>query len=110
MTVSALIKPNYTAVYDEFTVGSKENSWVISLNNMIPPEKMAKFSAFDGISWYTVTGSTPINGWTHIAGVFNNSTLILYVNGTIDGRLDRGPPEINCSPANVTIGAFESTL
>jgi hypothetical protein len=77
---------------------------------MIPPEKIAKFSIYDGISWHTVSGSTPINGWTHLAGVFNNSTLILYVNGTIDGRLDSGPPDVFGSPANVTIGAYENTL
>jgi len=71
---------------------------------------MGKFSVYDGISWYTVTGSTPIEGWTHLAGVFNNASLILYVNGTIDSRLDRGPPEIAGSPANVTIGAYQNTL
>jgi len=71
---------------------------------------MGKFSVFDGISWYTVTGSTPINEWTHLAGVFNNASLILYVNGTIDGKLDIGPPEIPASDANVTIGAYQSTL
>jgi len=110
MAISTLIRPNYTAGSTEFTVGSKENSLILSVNKMIPPEKMAKFSAYDGISWHTVFGLTPINGWTHIAGVFNNSSLILYVNGTIDGRLDRGPPEIAGSLANVTIGAYQNTL
>jgi len=110
MTVSAWIRPNYTGGSSEYTVVSKENSWMLSLNNLIPPEKIVKFSAFDGITWHTVSGSTPIEGWTHLAGVFNNASLILYVNGTIDGRLDRGPPEAAGSFANVTIGAYESTL
>ncbi|KKK97128.1 hypothetical protein LCGC14_2655850, partial [marine sediment metagenome] len=109
ITVSAWIRPNYTNGSPEFAIVSKERSFILSLNKMLTPEKIAKFSIYDGISWHTVSGSTPINGWTHLAGVFNNSTLILYVNGTIDGRLDRGPPETAGSLANVTIGAYQTT-
>ncbi len=110
LTVSVWVRPNFTNGSDEFTVASKDNSWALSINKIISPEQMGKFSVFDGISWYTVTGSTPISGWTHLAGVFNNASLILYVNGTTDGKLDIGPPEIPASDANVTIGAYQSTL
>src|SRR3970040_2667746 len=77
---------------------------------MLSPEKIAKFSVYDGIMWHTVTGSTPIDGWTQVAAVVNGSRISIYVNGTLDGKLETGPPGIAGSSANVMIGAYENTL
>ena len=77
---------------------------------MITPEKVAKFSVYDGIVWSTVTGSTPINGTAFVTAVFNKTNISLYVNGTLDGRLDTGPSSLVSSTLNVTIGAYENTL
>ena len=62
LTVSAWVTPNYTAGSTEFTVLSRESSFNLALNKMVSPEQMAKFSVYDGITWSTITGSTPING------------------------------------------------
>ena len=51
LTISAFIKPNYTNGSAEFVVLSKENSFVLSVNNIISPEHVPKFSVFDGITW-----------------------------------------------------------
>src|SRR3990172_9605986 len=109
LTVSTWINPNYTGGSPEFTILGKEDSFVLSLNKLPPPEKIAKFSVFDGISWYTVSGSTPIVGWTQVAATINGSAISLYVNGTLDGKLETGPP-VAGSTSNVTIGAYENNL
>src|SRR3989304_5214103 len=110
LTVSTWIKPNYTNGSPEFTILGKENSFVLSLNKMLTPERVAKFAVYDGILWYTVTGSTPIDGWTHVAAVVNGSNISIYINGTLDGKLETGPPEIAASTSDVVIGAYENTL
>jgi hypothetical protein len=110
LTVSAWVTPNYTFGSPEFTVLSRENSFALALNKMISPEQMAKFSVYDGITWYTVIGSTPINGTAFVTAVFNRTNISLYVNGTLDGRLDTGPSSLVSSTSNVTIGAYENTL
>src|SRR3990170_2822597 len=110
LTVSTWIKPNYTNGSPEFTILGKENSFVLSLNKMLTPERVAKFAVYDGILWYTVTGSTPIDGWTHVAAVVNGSNISIYINGTLDCKLETGPPEIAASTSDVVIGAYENTL
>jgi len=54
MTLSAWVKPDYSSGSPEFTVISKENSFVLSVNNLVTPQKVASFSVFDGIKWTTV--------------------------------------------------------
>ena len=110
LTVSTWIKPNFTGGSPEFTVLSRENSFALSLNKIVSPENVAKFAVYDGIMWHTVTGSTPIDGWTNVAATVNGSSITLYVNGTIDGKLETGSPRIAGSTRDVTIGAYENTL
>ncbi len=61
LTVSAWLKLNYSKGSPEFTVVSKERSFLLSVNNLIPPEHIAKFSVFDGIRWYTIESTSSIN-------------------------------------------------
>jgi len=105
MSLSLWVKPNYTNGSPEFTLVSKEKSFVLSVNNLIEPQHIAKFSVYDGKSWYTVTGNTPIKNWSHIAATFDKGNILLYVNGTLDGILDAGPPTVASSSSNVIIGA-----
>ena len=94
---------NYTNGSPEFTILGKENSFVLSLNKMLTPERVAKFAVYDGITWHTVTGSTPINDWSQVAATVNGSNILLYVNGTLDGRLDTGPPAVSGSTRDVIL-------
>jgi len=41
LTVSVWARPNYTNGSDEYTVTSKDNSWVLSINKMITPDKIS---------------------------------------------------------------------
>jgi len=51
MVISSWVKPDYSSGSAEFTVVSKAESFVLSINNIVTPEKIAKFSVFDGIKW-----------------------------------------------------------
>src|SRR3989304_1294565 len=92
LTISAFIKPNYTTGSAEFTVLSKENSFVLSLNNILSPEHVSKFSVFDGISWTEVISSTKIEEWTHLVAIINDTRISLYVNGTLEGYAQLSEP------------------
>ena len=85
-TITARIQPDYSNGSPEFTIISKENSFVLSLNNIIEPQKIVKFSIFDGIKWTTVESNSIINEeWTNIAATFNGESIMIYVNGELEG-------------------------
>jgi len=87
MAISAWVKPDYTSGSPEVTVVSKGESFVLSINNNIPPEKVAKFSVFDGIQWTTVQSSSTIpEEWTHLTASFNKTGIEIYVNGVLEGN------------------------
>ena len=122
LTVSAFIKPNYTSGSAEFTILSKENSFTLSLNNVISPEHLPKFSVFDGISWTEVIGSTQIEEWTHLVAIINYTTISLYINGTLEDTAKLSEPilvsgnqiqlttfDIMTTNSDLVIGAYIST-
>ncbi|WP_255492999.1 LamG domain-containing protein [Candidatus Nitrosotalea sp. TS] len=85
----AWVKPDYTQGSPQFTIMSAEKQFVLSINNLDPPAKLATFSIFDGIKWDTVNSTVPIGGnWTNIAATFNGSSMSLYVNGTLQSSLE----------------------
>ena len=122
LTISALIKPNYTTGSAEFTVLSKENSFVLSLNNILSPEHVVKFSVFDGISWTEIVGSSKIENWSHLIAIINDTKISLYVNGTLEGTSQISEPisfsgeklqlttsDVMVSDSDLVLGAYLST-
>ena len=88
LTISAWVKPDYSQGSPIFTIVSKENQFVLSINNVIPPVHTATFSIFDGIKWQTVNSTVLIGeNWTHLAATFNGTTIGIYVNGTLRSTL-----------------------
>ena len=88
LTVSAWVKPDYSHGSPIFTIVSKEDQFALSINNIIPPARIATFSVFDGIKWQTVNSTTQIGeNWTHIAATFNGTVIGIYVNGTLQSTL-----------------------
>ncbi len=89
-TVSAWVKPDYSQGSPVFAIISKTNQFALDLNNNIPPSKAAVFSVFDGVRWNTInsTVSIPENSWTYLAGVYNGTSISLYVNGTLQSSYD----------------------
>ncbi len=88
LTISTWVKPDYSHGSPIFTIVSKENQFALSINNIIPPARIATFSVFNGIKWQTVNSTTKIGeNWTHIAATFNGTTIGIYVNGTLQSTL-----------------------
>lgn len=125
LTLSVWIQPDYSQGSSEFTVLSKENSFVLSINNRIEPQKVAKFSVFNGIKWTTVESNSIINEeWTHLAATFNGESISIYVNGeleetenvigvptiSVNGKLKTRTVDSIESDSDIIIGAYISTI
>ncbi len=123
ITISTWIKPEYNHGSPEYTVISKENSFVLSVNNIISPEHVTKFSVFNGISWTEIIGSTQIENWSHLMAIINDTTLSLYVNGTLEGKavlpetfvisggeIGTIPADVADSDSDIVVGAYINTL
>ncbi|MBI5696956.1 MAG: hypothetical protein HZC29_00290, partial [Thaumarchaeota archaeon] len=123
ITLSVWVDPEYTRAADELTILSKEKSFALSLNNILSPEHVAKFSVFDGIKWTDVYGTSKIEDLSHLAAVINGCNISLYVNGTLDktAKLPNSlsitktgvtlvPAEVAQSGSDVVIGGYMSDL
>ncbi|MEX1053326.1 MAG: LamG-like jellyroll fold domain-containing protein, partial [Nitrosopumilaceae archaeon] len=123
MSLLAWVKPDYSSGSSEFTVVSKDKTFVLAINNNIPPSKIAKFSIFDGIKWSTVESTTQIKEeWTHLAATFDGSSIGIYVNGnlestlpitgilslTVNGQLELITVDSISSDSDIVIGAYLS--
>ena len=98
MSIAAWVKPNYTKGSPEFTVVSKAKSFVLSINNLIEPQRVAKFEIFDGIKWTTIysTSTIPELSWSHLTARFNKTAIEVYVNGTMEASIPHsGIPFVN---------------
>jgi len=85
LTISAWVKPDYSNGSPEFTVLSKGSSFLLSINNLVTPQKIASFSVFDGIKWTKVeTTSTIPEEWTHLSASFGEDEIRIYVNGVLE--------------------------
>jgi len=124
LTISAWVKPNYNEGSTEFAIVGKENSFLLSINNIIPPEKTAIFSVFDGMAWSSIMGSSPIidGEWTHLVATVNGTQVNLYQNGVLqdstslhdvfsisEGNLNLESADIAGSDSDVIIGAYVET-
>jgi len=124
MTLSTWIKPDYSAGSLELTILSKEKSFELSINNIISPEKIVKFSVFDGIKWNTVESYQTIpEDWTHVTVSYDNDQIKIYVNGELDNSknihglsyivindyLDLSTIDAITSESNIIIGAYIET-
>src|SRR3989475_8120524 len=125
LTLSAWIKPDYSQGSPQFTVLSKENTFVFAVNNIIPPTKIAVFSVFDGIKWQTVESNTAIpEEWTHLVATFTGSSIAIYVNGNLEstiktsgvltvavnGKLATKTVDSLSSDADIVIGGYYNSL
>ncbi|RDJ32095.1 MAG: hypothetical protein DWQ17_03640, partial [Crenarchaeota archaeon] len=121
ITISSWVNPIYKGAATKLTVVGKHNSFDLSINNIIEPKHIASISIFDGITWSTLEGVTPIEegSWTHLAAVINKTTITLYVNGTAEstktlsdtfsttgGLLEIVDAKIASTDSDVVVGAY----
>src|SRR2546426_194628 len=125
LTLSAWIKPDYSQGSPQFTVISKENTFLLAVNSIIPPSKIVVFSVFDGIKWQTVESNTAIpDEWTHLVATFTGSSIAIYVNGNLEstvktsgvptvavnGKLTTKTVDSISSNADIVIGGYYNSL
>ncbi len=125
LTLSAWVKPDYGHGSPQFTIISKENTFILAINNNIVPSKKAIFSVFDGIKWNTVASNSTIpENWTHLVATYDNSSIGIYVNGileskiplvgvptiSITGKIENQTGIISSSDSDVVIGAYLNSL
>ncbi|GBL41519.1 hypothetical protein EMGBD3_08870, partial [Nitrosarchaeum sp.] len=121
LTISSWVKPDYSQGSQEFTVISKDNSFILSINNLITPTKIAKFSVFDGIKWTSVESTSIIDEkWTQLGATFNGTSIQIYVNGqlestntledqltlSVNGKLTSTTIDSLSSESDIVIGAY----
>jgi len=123
LTISTWINPDYTSGSAEFTIVSKESSFILGINNIYSPEKIPIFSIFDGITWTKINGKTQINDWSHLVAVINGTEISLYLNGILEsqtsipesfvileGEISPTSAEIAENESDVITGAYLNTL
>ena len=100
ITLSALIKGTFNSGWDP--VIARGYDWMLSRG-------MGNEAAFFCIGVGSVLGSTNINDnqWHHIAGVYDGSKMLLYVDGKLDGS-EVVSGSLNISGSNVCIGGSPS--
>jgi hypothetical protein len=93
MTLEAWVKPSATAQgWSAAIVKEQQNDPANDIGYALytadgasqPPAVHGLFGSGPGADKYAVGGSTlTLNTWTHLAGVFNGTQLLLYVNGNL---------------------------
>jgi hypothetical protein len=125
-SLSTWIKPDYTKGSEQFTIVSKQNAFVLGINNGVMPFKAAQFSIFNGIKWVTVQSETRIDDqkWTHLAVTFDGNTSSIYVNGNLEsstqvegipsyssnGLLETIPVQELSSDSSLVVGAYKDSI
>jgi len=96
-TLSAWVKPDYSKGSSEFTIIGKEKAFTLTINNNMIPEKIVRFSVFDGFKWTTIESSSTVDEeWTHIAAKFDGRVISLLVNGNLESAIQlEGVPTLN---------------
>ncbi|QUC64508.1 hypothetical protein NsoK4_08815 [Nitrosopumilus sp. K4] len=121
LTISAWSKPDYSKGSQEFTLISKEKSFILSINNNIVPNHIAKFGIYDGIKWTFVESNVTIpEEWTHISATYDTNSIEIYVNGiyqnsakltgipslSLNGKLKTTTIDSIASEKDIVIGAY----
>jgi len=96
-TLSAWVKPDYSKGSSEFTIIGKEKAFTLTINNNMIPEKIVRFSIFDGFKWTIIESSSTVDEeWTHIAAKFDGHVISLYINGNLESaKQHEGIPTLN---------------
>jgi len=76
---------------------SKDKAFKLTINNNQIPEKVVRFSIFDGVKWTTIESSSIVDEqWTHISAKFEEHVLSLYINGSLEtAKQMEGIPTLN---------------
>ena len=123
LTISTWINPSYDSGSPKFTVVSKENSFILGINNIYSPKKVPTFTIFDVISWTKISGTTQVYDWLNLVATINGTEISLYLNGNLeattilpesfvilDGEVTTIDSSIAENNADLVIGAYLDTF
>ena len=90
ITISAWVKPDFDDASYQMAIISKENSFVLSVNNLVNPQHAAQFSIFNGLNWQTISGHTNLESdtWTHLVAIIDGNKISLYQDGSLESSLE----------------------
>ncbi len=112
LTVTAWIKVNKFDKEYQTIISKGDNSWRLARAGKSNSVEFAcdgtaatKWNGTGEVPW-AVVGATSVNDgkWHHIAGVFDGSTLYLYIDGVLEAAKS-GANSVSISNHNVLIGA-----
>jgi hypothetical protein len=89
--------------------GSNEDHWFMVSSSRVGADKVLRFrlktdGATGELKADTATGLIDVDVWTHVAAVWDGSTMKLYKNGVEAGSMDKGGTLSTNPDANVAIG------
>jgi len=98
VTVEALIRRTTTGVQmgivEKYGVGGVNGGYALRVS---PTDKLQFFTLDSGSTASVASGGTSLdfNQWYHVAGVWNGTNILVYVNGVLDGSIatTRNPKE-----------------
>ncbi len=108
MTMSIWVRPTGFIDYERIWVKSFTSNdppyslWGLDFDNTVGSRKV-DFSIASGGTGTTATSTTrvPLDTWTHIAGTYNGTTMVVYVNGVRDGNVSKtGTIDTNSQPVD----------
>ena len=106
-TVSAWIKSSGQTDQWACIVAKGLNSWRFIRNNYATGNEIAFHFNRDGSGEFQANGNTPVmdNEWHHVMGVYDGSTIRLYIDGQLDAWADTGTAALATSADPVYIGS-----
>jgi hypothetical protein len=99
LTIEAWVKPEESILssgYSSIVSKQLNGTGYMLATNMVGPEPGFKAEVHGN---QVTSGSQPaVDGWQHVAAVWSNSELKIYVNGQFDGVINTGNPIPNSLP------------
>lgn len=103
VTISAWIKPEVKA--NKVIVSKSPDGYELSTTKDGKIEFWINRESNGGKYRLLSVEDYPTGGWTHVAGTFDGSTSVIYINGVADYSAGYGPQAIKTNRNPLTIGA-----
>jgi hypothetical protein len=111
ITVEAWVNPRTFTAWTSLATfiqdnGSSEYGWGLGIYDASGRYYFG-LAGVDGAITYLTTGNTfPANQWTHIAGVYDGTTMQIFVNGVLEGTSTAESGAIAYANSWLAIGAY----
>ena len=111
ITMEAWVKPQGAQAQNSKVIHkSKDQGYPYQINFEGTANDTATFSIYDGTSNYSAWSTSEINAqvWYYLAGVYDGTNLIAYVNATSEKSSNIGSVTIDTNSNNLEIGGVST--